>query len=153
MFRLVAVRSRRAVHEQVFRELHRLDRLLLVAAVRAAAASHLERDHGDPQRDGREHGDDDRRDDRQVGLGLRQRVLHQNDRDARVLDARLYGDGDDACARLPGDAGEQAAAREADVRHEAAGEEDARRQQAEYVKVRVDAERHHEDDKEDEDRL
>ena len=84
---------------------------------------------------------------------MRQRVLHQDDRDARVLDARLQRDGDDARARLPRDARQQRAAHEADVRHETAGEQHLSRQHAEYVEVRVDAERQHEDDEEDEDRL
>ena len=119
----------------------------------AAPLAPLDDRDADPERDGGEHSDDDGRHDRDVRLGLRQRVLHQEDRDARVLDARLHGDSDDAPPRLGGQRRQRPAHCEPHVRHEAAGNEERRRDETEDVEVGVDAEREHEDDEEDDHRL
>ena len=119
----------------------------------APALADLERRDGDPERQRREDGDGDWPHHRQVGLGLRQRVLEHHDAEPHVLNARLDGDGDDASQRLTQQRRHQPAEEEAEVGQRTAGEHKHRRDQPEDEEVRVDADRDHERSDDEEDRF
>ena len=83
---------------------------------------------------------------------MRQRVLHDEDRDADVLDARLEGDGDDARPGLVADGRENGSEQEADVRQTASNQHDGDGEHPDDSNVHVDGNRKEDDDDEEEER-
>ena len=83
---------------------------------------------------------------------MRQRVLHDEDRDADVLDAGLEGDGDDPRPGLAADGRENGSEQEAGVRQTASSQHDCDGEHPDDSNVHVDGDREEDDDDEEEER-